>query len=76
MLGNLKKIDNKLSGNYKKALEIGVCMLFLALIGGAIAYFLSYTIGHAVVLISAAIANICIFYSGYLVMTGRHLKKN
>ncbi len=75
MLTDIRKLDNKLSNNFKNILATAIAMLFLAITGGIVAFFLSYNIGHIIVLAAVVIGNICIITCIILRILGKHLKK-
>lgn len=75
MLEDIRKLDIKLSDTFKKVLATALCMLFIAIIGGVIALFLSYNVGHIIVLIAVVIGNISLVSCLVLKVLGKHLKK-
>lgn len=72
---DIRKLDDKLTSTFRKVLVTGIVMLFVALIGGVIAFFISYNIGHAIAFIGVAGGNICIVIGFFLIISGNHLKK-
>lgn len=74
MLTDIRKLDSKLSNPFKKVLATALFMLFLAIIGGMVAFFLSYDVGHMIVLTAVVIGNICIIACIVLRILGKHLK--
>jgi hypothetical protein len=74
MLINIRDLDNKLSSNFKKLLVTAISMLFIAILGGVITFFVSYNIGHVIVLAAVLVGNLCLVTCAVLRILGKHLK--
>lgn len=74
MLADIRKLDSKLNNTFKKVLATALAMLFVAILGGIVTFFLSYEVGHFIVLAAVVIGNICIIACLVLRILGKHLK--
>ena len=64
-----------LSNTFKKLLATALYMLLTAIIGGVIAFYLSYKVGYIIVLTAVVIGNICLVSCLASRVLGKHLKK-
>lgn len=74
MITDIRKLDDKLSNNFKKLLALAIISLFMGIAGVVIAFTVSYDIGHIISLISISVGVSCIAICLFLRVVGKHLK--
>jgi hypothetical protein len=76
MISDIREQDDCLSKTFKRLLATAVSMLLVAIIGGTIAFYLSYKIGHIIVLSAVITGNACFVACVVMRISGHHLAGN
>jgi hypothetical protein len=72
----LRNIDAQLSSNFKRLLLASIFMLLVTVIGGAIAFLVSYEVGYLIAAVGIILGSVSILSCAVLRFLGKHQKVN
>jgi len=75
-IDELRNMDAQLSPIFKRLLLASILMLLVAVIGGVIAFLVSYEVGHLIAAVGIILGNVFFLLCAVLRFLGKHRKAN